>query len=450
MAGEGADGRRRSAHRDRTIRAGSSRAWRRASTAASPTSSWPSPAPAARPRSRPSCARSGRPWAFAPRASARSASSRPSGTIELEHTTPDPVKLQEIAAQARRRSCRASGDRGLEPRARPVPPRRAAHRRRRASPISRATISTITPSFEDYFDAKMRLFEELLPPGGAAVINVDTPRGEEAARRAAARGLDVWTVGADGRDDPHAERRARWLRASILSVEVQGPPPCGATCRWSAISRCRMRWSRRASCSRRAATRSSSCMRCESLKGAKGRLELVGRTSSRARRSSSTMPTSPMRWRMRMASLRPYTRGQAASWCSAAAATATGPSARSWARSPRRLADRVYVTDDNPRTEDPAAIRAAIMAAAPGRHRDRQTGPRRSAPPSTALRAGDVLLVAGKGHEEGQKIGKQVLPFSDHEAVKAAIAGTWTIMAERRCGRSRNCWPPRAARCMAR
>ena len=87
-----------------------------------------------------------------------------------------------------------------------------------------------------------------------------------------------------------------------------------------------------------------------------------------------------------------------------------------------RLADRVYVTDDNPRTEDPASIRAAIMAAAPGAI---EIGSRAEAIRTAvaALGEGDVLVVAGKGHEEGQKIGKQVLPFSDHEAVKAALEG---------------------------
>lgn len=87
-----------------------------------------------------------------------------------------------------------------------------------------------------------------------------------------------------------------------------------------------------------------------------------------------------------------------------------------------RLADRVFVTDDNPRSEEPAAIRAAIMAAAPGAT---EIGNRAAAIRTAveSLQAGDVLVVAGKGHEEGQKIGKQVLPFSDHEAVKAAVEG---------------------------
>jgi UDP-N-acetylmuramoyl-L-alanyl-D-glutamate--2,6-diaminopimelate ligase len=87
-----------------------------------------------------------------------------------------------------------------------------------------------------------------------------------------------------------------------------------------------------------------------------------------------------------------------------------------------KLADRIVVTDDNPRSESPAAIRAAILAAAPGAL---EIGDRREAIRTSiaGLHRGDVLLIAGKGHETGQIIGKQVLPFSDHEAVAAALAG---------------------------
>jgi len=87
-----------------------------------------------------------------------------------------------------------------------------------------------------------------------------------------------------------------------------------------------------------------------------------------------------------------------------------------------RLADRVVVTDDNPRSEDPAAIRTAILKAAPGAIEigDRGEAIRTAI---TELRRGDVLLIAGKGHESGQIVGKQTLPFSDHDAVAAALGG---------------------------
>jgi len=84
-------------------------------------------------------------------------------------------------------------------------------------------------------------------------------------------------------------------------------------------------------------------------------------------------------------------------------------------------ADEVIVTDDNPRSENPAAIRAAILAAAKGAA---EIGDRAEAigKAIAGLAAGDVLLIAGKGHETGQIIGDRVLPFSDHDAVAQALA----------------------------
>jgi len=85
-------------------------------------------------------------------------------------------------------------------------------------------------------------------------------------------------------------------------------------------------------------------------------------------------------------------------------------------------ADRVIVTDDNPRSENPAAIRAAILVAATGA---KEIGDRAAAIRTgiAALKSGDVLLIAGKGHETGQIIGDKIVPFSDHDAVAAALQG---------------------------
>jgi len=87
-----------------------------------------------------------------------------------------------------------------------------------------------------------------------------------------------------------------------------------------------------------------------------------------------------------------------------------------------RLADVTIVTDDNPRSEVPADIRAAIMAAAPGAI---EIGDRRQAIRAVVdmLTAGDTLVVAGKGHEEGQTIGAETFPFSDHDEVRNALKG---------------------------
>jgi UDP-N-acetylmuramoyl-L-alanyl-D-glutamate--2,6-diaminopimelate ligase len=84
-------------------------------------------------------------------------------------------------------------------------------------------------------------------------------------------------------------------------------------------------------------------------------------------------------------------------------------------------ANLVIVTDDNPRSENPAAIRAEILTGAPGA---REIGDRAEAIQVAVreLQTGDVLVVAGKGHETGQIIGERTLPFSDHEVLRAAIA----------------------------
>jgi UDP-N-acetylmuramoyl-L-alanyl-D-glutamate--2,6-diaminopimelate ligase len=84
-------------------------------------------------------------------------------------------------------------------------------------------------------------------------------------------------------------------------------------------------------------------------------------------------------------------------------------------------ADVVIITDDNPRSEAPAAIRAEILAGAPGA---REIGDRAEAIHAAVreLRPGDVLVVAGKGHETGQIVGDRTLPFSDHDVLRAAIA----------------------------
>ncbi len=85
-----------------------------------------------------------------------------------------------------------------------------------------------------------------------------------------------------------------------------------------------------------------------------------------------------------------------------------------------RAADVVIVTDDNPRSENPAAIRAAILAAAPGA---REIGDRAEAIRAgvALLEPGDALVIAGKGHETGQIVGERVLPFSDAEEARAAL-----------------------------
>ena len=156
----------------------------------------------------------------------------------------------------------------------------------------------------------------------------------------------------------------------------------------------------------------------EHLTGAPGRLDLVG-TSARGAPVFVDYAHKPDALEKVLETLRPYTRGKLVVVVGCGGDRDPGKRPLMGAIAVR-LADRVIVTDDNPRSEDPAAIRAAIMAAAPGAT---EIGDRAAAIDAavSALDSGDILVVAGKGHELGQIVGQTVLPFSDHATVKAAF-----------------------------
>jgi UDP-N-acetylmuramoyl-L-alanyl-D-glutamate--2,6-diaminopimelate ligase len=274
------------------------------------------------------------------------------------------------------------------------------------------------PTPEAYFDAKMRLFEELLAAGSPAVINMDTPAGAEVLKRATAAKLKGFTVGREG------------TALKLLSVErdglgqrleIQGPtrkhavllPLVGDFQASNALVAAGLV----------IATGGEEVLALhalESLKGARGRLDLVGRTAAGAS-VFVDYAHKPDALENAIRSLRPYATGtlHVVFGCGGDRDKGKRPIMGEIAQ---RLADRVYVTDDNPRTEDAATIRREIMAGSP---RATEIGNRAEAIRVAVdhLRAGDVLLVAGKGHEEGQKIGKTVVPFSDHDAVQAALKG---------------------------
>ena len=155
----------------------------------------------------------------------------------------------------------------------------------------------------------------------------------------------------------------------------------------------------------------------EHLTGAKGRLELVG--VSHGAPVFIDYAHKPDALAKALDALRPAARGRLVVVFGAGGDRDRGKRPLMGAVATEK-ADRVIVTDDNPRSEDAAAIRAAILAAA---HGAIEIGDRREAIRAAIaeLRQGDVLLIAGKGHETGQIIGDRVVPFSDHEAVAAAL-----------------------------
>jgi UDP-N-acetylmuramoyl-L-alanyl-D-glutamate--2,6-diaminopimelate ligase len=156
----------------------------------------------------------------------------------------------------------------------------------------------------------------------------------------------------------------------------------------------------------------------EKLEGAKGRLELVGEKNGAA--IFVDYAHKPDALEKVLIAMRPYAKRKLVVVFGAGGDRDPGKRAVMGAVAAKG-ADVAIVTDDNPRSEDPAAIRAAIMAAAPTA---REIGDRAEAIRTAVaeLQPGDALVIAGKGHETGQIVGDKTLPFSDHDAAKAALA----------------------------
>jgi UDP-N-acetylmuramoyl-L-alanyl-D-glutamate--2,6-diaminopimelate ligase len=271
------------------------------------------------------------------------------------------------------------------------------------------------PSFAAYFAAKLRLFEALLQPGGAAVIDVDHEHADRVVAVAQARGLSIVSVGRRGSGIRLAESVIEGF-SQTLRLEHRGKnfqvrlPLVGEFQVENALVAAGLA----------IATGGDPApvfSALERLTGAKGRLELVG--TSRDAPIFVDYAHKPDALAKALDALRPYASGRLVVVFGAGGDRDRGKRPLMGAVAAAK-AERVIVTDDNPRSEDAAAIRAAIMAQAPGAV---EIGDRREAIRSAiaALRAGDVLLIAGKGHETGQIIGDRVVPFSDHEAVAAAL-----------------------------
>ena len=271
------------------------------------------------------------------------------------------------------------------------------------------------PSFAAYFAAKLRLFEALLEPGAAAVIDVDHEHADRVVAAAKARGLSIISVGRRGSGIRLTESVIEGF-SQKLRLEHRGKnfqvrlPLVGEFQVENALVAAGLA----------IATGGDPALvfsALEHLTGAKGRLELVG--TSRDAPIFVDYAHKPDALAKALDALRPYASGRLVVVFGAGGDRDRGKRPLMGAVAATK-AERVIVTDDNPRGEEAAAIRAAIMAQAPGAV---EIGDRREAIRSAiaALRAGDVLLIAGKGHETGQIIGDRVVPFSDHEAVAAAL-----------------------------
>jgi UDP-N-acetylmuramoyl-L-alanyl-D-glutamate--2,6-diaminopimelate ligase len=272
-------------------------------------------------------------------------------------------------------------------------------------------------TLEAYLRAKLILFERLVRKGGTAVIDVDHDLSEKFVAAAQARGLAVFSVGRRGDSirlvDTQIDGFAQLMRLAHAKQEYQVRLPL--------VGGFQVENALVAAGIVIAAGGAPDAVfgALPALEGAKGRLERVGDKDGAP--VFVDYAHKPDALAKALEALRPYAKGRLVVVLGAGGDRDQGKRPLMGAIAAAN-ADRVIVTDDNPRSEKPADIRAAIRAAAP---ESIEIGDRRAAITHAVreLAPGDVLLVAGKGHETGQIVGDKVLPFSDQEAVREAIAG---------------------------
>jgi UDP-N-acetylmuramoyl-L-alanyl-D-glutamate--2,6-diaminopimelate ligase len=269
---------------------------------------------------------------------------------------------------------------------------------------------------EEYLAAKLRLFTELLRPGQQAVVNADGAYAERVADVARARGLELLTVGRAGRTLRLVAAERDGFRQRLRISHAGGD----AEIRLPLIGDYQVENALTAAGLAMAAglAAEDALAALETLRGVPGRLDVVG--EARGGLVVVDYAHKPEALAAALAGVRPFVTGKLVCVFGCGGNRDTGKRPI-MGRIAVENADVVIVTDDNPRTEVPAAIRAEIMIGAAGA---REIGDRAEAIAAAvaAMGAGDVVLIAGKGHETGQIVGDKVLPFSDHEVARAAIA----------------------------
>ena len=271
-------------------------------------------------------------------------------------------------------------------------------------------------NMEDYFQAKARLFNTLAGEGTPAVINVDGDYGQRMAKIAEMAGLDVMRVGWAGRDIRICEITPR--RASqTVELEVMGKrckvelPLAGEFQALNAISALGLAM-------KTGVTPDKALEGLTHLQGVPGRMQLAGHSPTGAPVFIDFAHT-PDGLETLLRSLRPHTQGALVIVFGCGGDRDKGKRPK-MGEIAARLADRVIVTDDNPRTENAASIRRQVLRGCP---EAREIGDRREAIAQAigGLEEGDCLVIAGKGHEQGQIVGKTVIPFSDLDVARELL-----------------------------
>jgi len=340
----------------------------------------------------------------------------PKGAFELGHTTPDPIEIHAaLAALAREgvdRLALEASSHGLD------------QFRLDGVDIAAAGFTNITrdhldyhASFESYLAAKLRLFREVVRADGAAVVNADAGHAGDFLKAAQARRLRVLSVGESG-DALKLVTREAFEDGQRLGILFEGRtyavslPLAGSFQASNALVAAGLAIALGDDAAKVFAA-------LEHLKGAPGRLEKVAYAKTGAPIYVDYAHT-PDALETVLTALRPHVSGKlhVIFGCGGDRDKGKRPL---MGEAAAKHADRVIVTDDNPRTESASAIRAEARAGCP---LSVEIGNRATAIRAgvAALEKGDALVIAGKGHESGQIVGAVVHPFSDREkAVEAAL-----------------------------
>ncbi|MGI9462933.1 MAG: UDP-N-acetylmuramoyl-L-alanyl-D-glutamate--2,6-diaminopimelate ligase, partial [Aestuariivirgaceae bacterium] len=328
----------------------------------------------------------------------------PEGVQSLVHTTPEPVTLHEALNDLDRQGVThlalAASSHGLQ------------QNRLDGVAIAAGAFTNLTrdhldyhADFDEYFAAKMRLFDDLLAPGATAVINADMPEAGHIILRCRENGLKVVSTGVAGADiklvkqerDGFGQKLAIQHDRQIYNVHL---PLVGAFQASNALVAAGLVIAT-------GGQPDNVFAALGTLEGASGRLQLVATADCGAPVFVDYAHT-PDALENALRSLRPYADKQLKVVFGCGGDRDAGKRPQMGAIAAEQ-ADVCYVTDDNPRTEDPGAIRAEIIAACPGGIEvagraeaiERAVG---------SLEQGDVLLVAGKGHETGQIVAGETIP----------------------------------------
>jgi UDP-N-acetylmuramoyl-L-alanyl-D-glutamate--2,6-diaminopimelate ligase len=331
-------------------------------------------------------------------------------------TTPDPVALHRDLAEL--------AELGVEHVAIEASSHGLAQYRLDGIAPAAAAFTNLTRDHLDYHGdmaayraAKGRLFSELLPPGGTAILNADSPEFAGLAARCRSRGHHVIGYGESATELRLVSREPHAAGQSITVALCGGQhtvdlPLVGAFQAMNVLAALGLAIATGAETAQALAA-------LPRLSGVPGRMQLAGQTASGAPVFVDYAHT-PDALATVLTALRPHAERRLIVVFGAGGDRDRGKRPQ-MGRIATDLADLVYITDDNPRSEDAAAIRRAILAAAPGAI---EIGDRREAifAAIAALQRGDLLVLAGKGHETGQIVGRDVLPFDDAIVAREALA----------------------------